>query len=96
MKETKAKMIYLEWVDSASHPYWQDENAELELMQCCSVGWRIKETDALVAVAQSISLDDSAKPWSDVIVIPKVSITRIEILGPDNVKKRKPPKQVRK
>jgi hypothetical protein len=80
MKETKAQLTYVEWVDSSSHPFWQDENSEYELLKCCSIGWKIKDDKTMIALAQSISLYDCAKPWADVIVIPKKCITRTMVI----------------
>lgn len=72
---TEVRMIQVTWVDSASHPYWQDGDEEYDLLHCSTVGYLIKETPTFLAIAQSIALDECTKPWADVIVIPQTAIT---------------------
>ena len=43
-------------------------------MECKSIGFLVEDTNEKLVLAQSAALDKNAKPWSDVIVIPKVSI----------------------
>lgn len=78
MKELK--VVSVAWVDSASHPFWNDKDTDYDVLHCHSVGFLIQETDDMIAIAQSAALDDGAKPWADVIVIPTVAITNIIVL----------------
>ena len=74
-----AKVVMINWVDSSSQPFWQDEQ-EYKVLACMTIGFLVKETDSLYAVALTRGLDSDAKPWCDVVVIPKVSVTGFELL----------------
>ncbi len=74
------EIVLVHWVDSASHPYWQDGNTEYSLLECYSVGFLIEESVDKLVIAQSAALDPDAKPWADVIVIPRVAVRTTECL----------------
>ena len=79
------KIVSVYWIDSASHPYWQDEEEVFSALNCHTVGFLIKENDEILVIAQSYAIDKSAKPWADVIVIPKVSVKSQEVLKDYNI-----------
>jgi hypothetical protein len=80
MPNKELKVVSVAWVDSASHPYWQDADEKWDILRCHSVGFLIEENEYLVAIAQSAGLDGDAKPWADVIVIPKCSISVMQTI----------------
>ena len=71
-------VVSVSWVDSASHPYWQDRETDYDVLKCHSVGFLIDDNEEFIAIAQSAGLDSGAKPWADVIVIPKCSVQAME------------------
>lgn len=67
--------IWVEWVDSVTHPFWNDRGQEYTVLKCVTVGILVEDKPDALVVALSATLDEEAKPYSDVCVIPKVSIT---------------------
>lgn len=63
-------IVYVEWIDSAVHRGWQDEDTEYKAARCCSTGFVVAETMKDIAIAQSSSLDGESSSWGDVLVIP--------------------------
>lgn len=74
------EIALVHWMDSASYPYWNDESEEYPFMWAYSVGFVIKQTKDKIVLSQSASMTKDAKPWADVIVIPRVCVRSIKRL----------------
>lgn len=65
-----AKIVLIEWVDSQISPLWESKDTIIELSQCMTAGFLIREDKYKVELALNLSGDTK----SCVIVIPKESI----------------------
>ncbi len=74
------RIALVHWVDSAQYPYWNDNAETFPILECKTAGFLIEETDEKLVIAQSASMNKDAKPWADVIVIPKVAVKSLEII----------------
>ena len=71
------KLVLIEWVDSTSMGGWTD-NDDMDLCECETVGFLLKEDKKKVIVAQSIS--DGATRYCDRFGIPRGCIKSIRKL----------------
>lgn len=90
-KNTKRKIVYVEWVDSVQpQPSWRqfDDLSDFDLAPCIcvSIGWVIRETDDALSLAISLSDEGTdSMAVSGLATIPKTAITKIVTV---NVKAR--------
>lgn len=72
--------MLVEWVDSAQPlPGWRflEDAPEMEIVECCSVGWVVGETEGVLMLAPNLGDRNSKLPQaSGFIRIPKQAITR--------------------
>lgn len=74
-KDTRPAIVQVRWLDSWAEHGWRPvtEGASLEPDHCVTVGFLMHESDELMVIAQSISVDiPNGAGW---VSIPKVSIT---------------------
>jgi hypothetical protein len=76
-----AKMLLVDWMDSASNPGWKSsDELQATICLCQTVGFLVLETDAALVLALSRGTQEGYRPYSDLISIPKVAITRRRII----------------
>jgi len=71
---TKTKMIYIEWVDSATHYGWRDRDEKYLPLTITSIGFVLSETEDNIVI--STSLDGVNEMAIGPMVIPKCSIKK--------------------
>lgn len=70
-------IVYIEWVDSAmQHGWMSTDDLNLEPGYCKTCGFLVGETDGVIAISLNGATDKATSPMGEVIVIPKVCITR--------------------
>lgn len=69
------KAVYLEWDDSQTTQGWVEDRDLIEPTPNKSIGWLIKETDAWLWIATSISFDEPT--LVDPLAIPKAAIRKM-------------------
>ena len=73
-------MLYVEWVDSACLNGWllpSDIDAAGSPTTCASAGFLVKETKTSLVLALNRGVSENvARPFGEVVTIPKVSITK--------------------
>lgn len=72
-----AGVVYLEWIDSATQHGWLSrEGFDLSPGRCKTVGFLVDENDEVIALALNGATDENTLPFGEIIVIPKVCITK--------------------
>lgn len=75
---TKAKMLWVEWVDSAATNGWlRPDYICATPMTCQTVGFFVRESkDGLVLALNHCGDANSARPFGECITIPRVAIAK--------------------
>lgn len=80
MKKPWGKALYVEWIDSCCTNGWlqqHDIEAAGAVMTCQSLGFLVKETkDAIVLALNRSTSENTARPYGELVTIPKVAILK--------------------
>ncbi len=75
----KHKLVLIEWVDSMGSPGWHASH-ELKTMTVCTcqtAGFIVDEDMDSYVVALSCTVDEGARPFADLIAIPRIAVKKI-------------------
>lgn len=93
----KQKAFLVDWMDSASEPGWMlPEQLDSSAVICQSIGFFVQETKDVLTLALNRGLKNSARPFGDLIHIPKVSILKRRKINMKKKTKRKSKSKMKK